>query len=104
MVTLTSIQCSRSAVVQLKRGRIKVHASKFTLSEPVNLTAVGHPLHSIPCFHQIPCGMRGVRCRQVERLWNVWMRRYLARLQEERWQAPGAAEKRSKLMQSCNAR
>ena len=41
---------------------------------------------------------------QVRQVFTAWLRQYVARLRQESWQAPGAAERRTKLMQSCNPR
>ena len=41
---------------------------------------------------------------QVRQTFTAWLRQYMARLRQESWQTPGAAERRAELMQSCNPR
>ena len=41
---------------------------------------------------------------QVRQIFLAWLRQYGTRLQMESWQTPGAAERRVKLMNSCNPR
>ncbi len=41
---------------------------------------------------------------QVRETFTAWLRQYVARLRQESWQTPGAAERRVNLMQSCNPR